>query len=144
MKTIDDTIATLETKIKQAKARKQRLEAQKRALGSKQQRADDTRRKILVGAAVLGKVERGEWPKDNFLDIMSQTLTHPQDRCLFGLDSHHDREASFLGNDPPTPFSSEPDYFTVAKTYYGLGLKMMGAYAESLVDRFKAKQKNSQ
>ena len=143
MKTIDDTIATLETKIKQAKARKQRLEAQKRALGSKQQRADDTRRKILVGAAVLGKVERGEWPKDNFLDIMNQTLTHPQDRCLFGLDGNNDVEASFLSNDSPTPFSSESDYFTVLKTYYGLGLKMMSDYAESLVDRFKTKQKNS-
>ena len=143
MKTIDDTIATLETKIKQAKARKQRLEAQKRALGSKQQRADDTRRKILVGAAVLGKVERGEWPKDNFLDIMSQTLTHPQDRCLFGLDGNNDVEVSILSNDSPTPLSIESDYFTVLKTYYGLGLKMMSDYAESLVDRFKTKQTNS-
>jgi hypothetical protein len=75
---------------------------------------------------------------------MNQTLTHTQDRCLFGLDGNNDMEVSFLSNDSPTPFSIESDSFNVAKTYYGLCLKMMSAYAESLVDRFKTKQKNSQ
>ena len=83
---IDDTLAALETKLKQAKARKQQLEAQKRALETKKQRADDTRRKILVGAAILAKVDRGEWPKSKLLDMMGQTLTRPDDRALFDLD----------------------------------------------------------
>ena len=83
---IDDTIATLEAKLKQAKARKQQLEARKRALSSKKQRADDTRRKILVGAAILAKVDRGEWPLSRLLEMMGQTLTRPDDRALFGLD----------------------------------------------------------
>ena len=83
---IDDTIATLETKLKQAKARKQQLEARKRAMDSKKNRANDTRRKILVGAAILAKVERGEWPKARLLDMMSQTLTRLDDRALFDLD----------------------------------------------------------
>ncbi len=84
---IDDTIAALEAKLKQAKARKQQLEARKRAAESKKQRADDTRRKILVGAALLAKVEREEWPRARLLDMMDQTLTRPDDRALFGLDS---------------------------------------------------------
>lgn len=83
---IDDTIAALETKLKQARARKQQLEARKRAIESKKQRSDDTRRKILVGAAILAKVDRGEWPKARLLDMMGQTLTRLDDRALFDLD----------------------------------------------------------
>ena len=83
---IDDTIAALETKLKQAKAKKQQLEARKRAAESKKQRSADTRRKILVGAAILAKVERGEWPKARLLDMMSQTLTRIDERALFNLD----------------------------------------------------------
>ena len=83
---IDDTIATLEIKLKQAKARKQQLEARKRAIDSKKNRANDTRRKILVGAAILAKVDRGEWPKARLLDMMNQTLTRLDDRALFDLD----------------------------------------------------------
>lgn len=87
MAVIDDTIAALEAKLKQAKARKQQLEARKRALESKKSRADDTRRKILVGAAILAKVDRDEWPRSRLLEMMAQTLTRPDDRALFGLDS---------------------------------------------------------
>jgi hypothetical protein len=83
---IDDTIATLETKLKQAKARKQQLEARKRTLNSKKNRANDTRRKILVGSAILAKVDRGEWPRSRLLEMMGQTLTRPDDRALFDLD----------------------------------------------------------
>ena len=83
---IDDTIATLEAKLKQARAKKQQLEARKRAAESKKQRSEDTRRKILVGAAILAKVERGEWPQARLLEMMNQTLTRTDDRALFGLD----------------------------------------------------------
>ena len=91
---IDDTIAALETKLKQAKAKKQQLEARKRAAESKKQRSADTRRKILVGAAILAKVERGEWPKARLLDMMNQTLTRPDDRALFELDDKQDSTVS--------------------------------------------------
>ena len=91
MAVIDDTIAALEARLKQAKARKQQLEAQKRAAESKKQRSDDTRKKILVGAAILAKVDRGEWPRSRLLEMMGQTLTRPDDRALFGLDSKEDQ-----------------------------------------------------
>ena len=82
---IEDTIAALETKLKQAKARKQKLEARKRAAERKVERSQDTRRKILVGAAILAKVERDEWPKEKLLAMLDLTLTRDDDRALFDL-----------------------------------------------------------
>lgn len=75
----------LEEKLKHAKALKQKAEARIKTAIAKQKRTDDTRRKILVGAAILAKVERGEWPKDKMLEMMSQQLTRADDRALFGL-----------------------------------------------------------
>ncbi|RYF38059.1 MAG: mobilization protein [Cytophagaceae bacterium] len=85
MATIENTIASLEAKLKQAKAKKQQIEARKRALETKEERAKDTRRKILVGAAILAKVERGEWPKDKLLAMLDSSLIRPADRDLFEL-----------------------------------------------------------
>ncbi len=82
---IDDTISTLEQKLKQAKAKKQQIEARKRAIEAKAKRADDTRRKVLVGAVILAKVERGEWPKEKLDALLSNALTRDDDRALFGL-----------------------------------------------------------
>ena len=78
-------VKDLEDKLKQAKALKQKAEARVKTAEAKQKRADDTRRKILVGAAILSKVERGEWPKDKMLEMMGQQLTRADDRALFGL-----------------------------------------------------------
>lgn len=78
-------VKNLEEKLKQAKALKQKAEARVKAAESKQKRAADTRRKILVGAAILAKVERGEWPKDKMLEMMNQQLTRADDRLLFDL-----------------------------------------------------------
>ena len=85
MATIENTIASLEAKLKQAKAKKQQIEARKRALETKEERAKDTRRKILVGAAILAKVERGEWPRDKLLTMLDAALIRPADRDLFDL-----------------------------------------------------------
>ncbi len=85
MKGIDDTITALETKLKQAKAKKQQIEARKRTAEAKKKRSDDTRRKILVGAAILAKVERGEWPQDKLLAMLDASLTRADDRALFDL-----------------------------------------------------------
>lgn len=85
MATIENTIANLEAKLKQAKAKKQQIEARKRAIEIKQERANDTRRKILVGAVILTKVERGEWPKDKLLAMLDLALVRLDDRILFEL-----------------------------------------------------------
>ena len=60
MPSIEDTIAALEAKLKQAKARKQLVEARKHAVVQKFERRQDTRRKVLVGAVVLAQVDRGD------------------------------------------------------------------------------------
>ena len=85
MATIEERIAALEAKLKQEKAKKQQLEARKRAAESKAKRGQDTRRKILVGAAILAKVERGEWPQDKLLALLDASLTRADDRALFDL-----------------------------------------------------------
>lgn len=91
MAAIENTIASLEAKLKQAKAKKQQIEARKRALETKEERAKDTRRKILVGAAILAKVDRGEWPKDKLLNMLDSSLTRLDDRALFDLPSTNNK-----------------------------------------------------
>lgn len=87
-------VTELEEKLKQAKALKQKAEAIIKAAESKRTRAEDTRRKILLGAAILAKVERGEWPKDKMLEMMNQQLTRADDRALFGLQKMDASNAS--------------------------------------------------
>ena len=84
-------VRDLEDKLKQAKALKQKAEARVKTAEAKQKRADDTRRKILVGAAILAKVERGEWPREKMLEMMAQQLTRPDDRALFNF-SHNGKD----------------------------------------------------
>jgi hypothetical protein len=91
-KDIEGRIAAAEQKavdaakrVKQLKAQREALEARKLHTVLKGQRADDTRRKILVGSAVLSRVEKGEWPKDKFLSMLDGFLTRPDDRALFDL-----------------------------------------------------------
>jgi multidrug resistance efflux pump len=85
MASIEDTIKALETKLKQAKAKKQQIEARKRSIEQKYKRREDTRRKILVGAVILAKVERGEWPELRLRDLLDKALTRTDDRALFDL-----------------------------------------------------------
>lgn len=82
---LEKRIELLEEKLKEAKALKQKQDAQKRALATKQERQNDTRRKILVGAVILAKVERDEWPRDKLLAMLDAALAHKKDRALFDL-----------------------------------------------------------
>ena len=82
---LDERIAGLEEKLQQLKARQARIEARKRALASRRARQDDTRRKILAGAIVLGKVEAGELDAKRFREWLDQALTRAEDRALFEL-----------------------------------------------------------
>lgn len=85
MATIDERIQTLEKKLKQEKVKKQQLEARQRATASKITRQKDTRKKVLVGAVILAKVDRGEWPKDKLLAMLDTALNRSDDRALFDL-----------------------------------------------------------
>jgi hypothetical protein len=72
-------------KLEQLKVRQQRLENRIRYVQSRQARRDDTRRKILIGAVILAKVERGEFDEKKLRAMLSSVLTRKDDRELFGL-----------------------------------------------------------
>lgn len=67
--------AQLKAQIQQAKAAERTLE-----------KKHDTRRKILIGAAVMARVESGRWPKVDLIEMMDGFLTRPNERELFDLD----------------------------------------------------------
>jgi hypothetical protein len=78
-------IAQLEERLRQLRAREQAVEARRRTLESRRARKADTRRKILVGAVVLAKVERGEISEADLRRWLGQALVRSDDRGLFGL-----------------------------------------------------------
>jgi molecular chaperone GrpE (heat shock protein) len=85
MPKLDEQISSLETRLKQLKARQQRIEARARTLASRRERQEDTRRKVLVGAAVLARVDRDQLDHADLKSWMDAYLTKPADRALFGL-----------------------------------------------------------
>lgn len=92
-KTPQERIAELEEKRIQVEAK---LKAEKEAIArakrrehakiQNQKRKDDTRRKLLVGAAILQKIELHQWPEEKLLNLMDGFLTRDKDRQLFGLE----------------------------------------------------------
>lgn len=82
---LDERITTLETKLKQLKARQARIEARKKALLSRRARKDDTRRKILIGATILARVDRHELDHADLEAWLDTHLTRTDDRALFEL-----------------------------------------------------------
>ena len=85
MAKLEEQIAKAEAKLKQLKAEAQRVEARKRAADAQRKRQDETRRKVLVGAVVLAKLEAGEYDAAAFNSMMHQGLTRAEDRALFEL-----------------------------------------------------------
>jgi hypothetical protein len=85
MPKIEDRIAALRGRLQQLEARKQQIAARRKALETRRQRTEDTRRKVLVGAIVLAKVEGGEFEKERLRGWLDEALTRPDDRALFDL-----------------------------------------------------------
>ena len=85
MATIDEKIKVLEEKLRQEKAKKQKIEARKKHLESKAQRAADTRKKILIGALILERMEKNEETKTKLIGQLDQYLIRADDRELFGF-----------------------------------------------------------
>jgi len=85
MPKIDERIEALETKLKQLKVQHQRKEARARTVAAKRARGEELRRKILVGAILLSKVEAGEFDEAVLKRWMDAALSREEDRALFGL-----------------------------------------------------------
>lgn len=86
-----DRIATLQERLKQLQAQQQRAATRQRTLESRRERKADTRRKILVGAIVLARVEQGRLSKAELHGWLDESLTRPDDRALFDLAAHRAR-----------------------------------------------------
>jgi transposase len=85
MPKLDEQISTLEEKLKALKLRAQRIEQRKKAIESKRERKADTRRKILVGAVVMAKIEQKVMDEKQLRGWLDEALRRADDRALFGL-----------------------------------------------------------
>ena len=81
-RTPEERISELEKQRDQINARLQK----ERTKFSAQKRKDDTRRKIIVGAALLAHAEHDDTVKAQLWRILDQHVTRPQDRTLLGLE----------------------------------------------------------
>lgn len=85
MPKLDDQIATLQVRLQQLKLRQQRIDARKRAMAADRDRKTTTRRRILVGALILDKMQSGELEPQIVMAWLDQALTRAGDRALFDL-----------------------------------------------------------
>jgi hypothetical protein len=81
-----ERIQALELKLKQLKVQKQRKEARARTVESRRTSREEMRRKFLVGAVVLAKVDDGSLDKKTLNGWLASAITRTEDRALFGLD----------------------------------------------------------
>lgn len=72
-------------KLRRLKEQKAKAERRARAAAKKQERAKDTRRKILLGAMLLEKIKRGETSPERIRAAIDPFLRRNADRELFGL-----------------------------------------------------------
>jgi len=85
MPKLDEQISTLQDRLQQLKLRQQRIEARREAVKAQRERKAETRRKILVGGIVLGKLNEGLLDSQQLRGWLDQALTRADDRELFGL-----------------------------------------------------------
>ena len=83
MAKLDEQISTLQEKLKQLKVRQQHIDSRKRAIEAKRERKADTRRKILVGAVVMAKIQQGVMDDALLRGWLEEALTRADDRALF-------------------------------------------------------------
>ena len=85
MANLDDQISTLQQRLLKLKLRQQRSDARAAAIKTVRERKAETRRRILVGALVLQKMQVGEIDRRQIVDWLDHSLRGASDRALFGL-----------------------------------------------------------
>lgn len=85
MNALDLKIAEQEKKLKQLKEQKAQAERRAKAVMKKRERANDTRRKILLGALWLEKLKNGTASVEKAKEQLDPFLKRNADRELFGL-----------------------------------------------------------
>jgi uncharacterized small protein (DUF1192 family) len=85
MVNIDQKIAALEERLARLKQRHRKSETRRRTQETRRSRLDEARRRDLVGAVVLARVEIGKVEEQILRRWMDEGLMDLQDRELFGL-----------------------------------------------------------
>ena len=83
---IDEKIEALEERLRKAKQQRAALAAKQKALQKKRERASDTRRKILAGAAAMEMTEQGLIDREKFHGFLKKYLVRQKDLQLFFED----------------------------------------------------------
>ena len=65
----------------------ERIKAREQRLAELKARQDGTRRKILVGAILLARVDQGRFSEAELRKWLDEALTRKDDRALFGRDT---------------------------------------------------------
>jgi multidrug efflux pump subunit AcrA (membrane-fusion protein) len=82
---IEAQIKRLEQRLKQLKIQKQRTQARAQVSAARKGRREELRRRILVGAVVLARVERGLLEESVMRGWLEEALARIDDRALFDL-----------------------------------------------------------
>ena len=82
---IDERVAAAEERLKKLKAKSAREKARARTVQNRTARREETRRKFLVGAVILARVEKDQLEESVLREWMDAALERPEDRALFGL-----------------------------------------------------------
>jgi hypothetical protein len=98
MKSVEQRIKDTQAKLKQLREQARKHDARKKFEEAKQQRAVETRRKILIGALIWDSAVRSEGELSALLSRLNSYLRRADDRLLFGLapigiESQEDRQA---------------------------------------------------
>ena len=82
---LDERIKKHEERLGQLKAQQHALQAREKKKLAEQQRSDDTRRKILLGAYMLKKMSENDFEKQKILAELNEYLVEQRDRRLFEI-----------------------------------------------------------
>ena len=90
-----DRATRREKRLQQLDEQAARIRAEKRrlkALASQEERKQETRRLILMGAMLRDRMARGDLTEKLFQADMDRFLVHDRDRALFGLPPRQSSE----------------------------------------------------
>ena len=85
-KKTEERLKAAEDRLKKLKAKHAREKARARTVQSRTARREETRRKFLVGAVVLARVEKGLLEESVLRAWMDGALERAEDQALFGLN----------------------------------------------------------
>ena len=103
--TNSERLKKAEEKLAKAAAHRDRLKAQI----SQQERKRDTRRKVLIGAAILAAIDEGTVKEKVIRSMLARYLTRESDRALFDLDQPAGTQNAPTDEKTTPPMTSEEE-----------------------------------